>query len=83
MIRLNDIKVSVDYTSSEIKEAIVKKIGIKLNYIKSFDIVRRSIDARYSNVRFSLGLMVEATGFDEQINNNIDINLLNLQKQKK
>lgn len=79
MIALNDIKVSVDYTSAEIESTIAKKLNIKLSDIKSFDIVRRSIDARYNNVRFSMGLVVDARGFDQNINNYKDTNLLNFQ----
>ena len=53
MIKLNDIKVSVDYTSEEIKIAVARKLKIDPADITSFDIGRRSIDARDSNVRFS------------------------------
>ncbi|MBN2879330.1 MAG: FAD-dependent oxidoreductase [Clostridia bacterium] len=63
MIKLNDIKVSVDYTDSEIKKAAAIKLKIKENRIKSVDIVRRSIDARYFDVRFSLGIIADIEGY--------------------
>ncbi len=67
MIRLNDIKVSIDYTTEEIKSAIAKKLNIKSTNISSFEIVRRSIDARYNNVRFSLGVQADIKGLEENI----------------
>ena len=82
MIRLNDIKVSVDYTSDEIKKAIAKKLKIKTNDVLSFDIIRRSIDARYSNVRFSLGVLVDAEGFDKNIDESKNIDLFSFQDEK-
>lgn len=75
MIKLNDIKVSVDYNSQEIKSQIAKKLKCKPDNIKSVDIVRRSIDARYSNVRFSLGVSVLADGYDEKIKNNEELKI--------
>ena len=67
MIKLNDIKVCVDYTSEEIKKAAAKKLKIDVSDITSFDIVRRSIDARYNNVQFSLGVAVEAGGISGRL----------------
>jgi uncharacterized FAD-dependent dehydrogenase len=71
LIRLNDIKVSVDYTDDEIKEVVSNRLKIRPADIKSLDVVRQSIDARYNNVRFSLGLMVEAKGFEDRLDSNI------------
>jgi len=67
LIKLNDIKVSVDYTDDEIKQAVSQRLKIGTGEIKSLEIVRRSIDARYNNVRFSLGLMIEANGFEVKL----------------
>lgn len=67
MIKLNDVKVSVDYTNDEVKKAIAKKLNISVNNIKSFDVVRRAIDARYKNVRFSLGIAADISGVNEKI----------------
>ncbi|MEX1378149.1 MAG: FAD-dependent protein [Eubacteriales bacterium] len=74
MIKLNDIKVSVDYTDDEIKKAIAIKLKISANDIKSFDVVRRSIDARYKNVRFSLGISADIEGKDEHTNEDTQLN---------
>ena len=68
MIKLNDIKVSVNYTESEIKKAAAIKLKIKESRIKSIDIIRRSIDARYSDVRFSLGIMADIEGYEAKKN---------------
>ncbi len=61
---INDVKVSVDYTNEEIKKSISKKLNIKPSRITDFDIIRRSIDARYSNVRFSLSINATIKGED-------------------
>lgn len=67
MIRLNDIKVSVDYTDDEIKQFVSTRLKIRASEIKSLEVVRRSIDARYNNVRFSLGVMVDAKGLEDKL----------------
>lgn len=67
MIRLNDIKVSVDYTDDEIKQSVSKRLKIHTGNIKSLEVVRRSIDARYNNVRFSLGVIIEAKGIEDKL----------------
>jgi len=82
LIRLNDIKVSVNYNNNEVKKALANKLRININDVKSFDIVRRSIDARYNNVRFSLGVLADVKGFDEQIDESSHIKLIDLQKAK-
>lgn len=67
MIKLNDIKVSVDYTDDEIKKVVSKRLKVHIGEIKSLEVVRRSIDARYNNVRFSLGVMVDAKGIEDKL----------------
>lgn len=58
MYLINDIKVNIDYTDSDIKDAVSKKIGAK---ISSFIILKRAIDARRRPVKYVLNLAVEAT----------------------
>ena len=78
MIKLNDLKVSVDYTSEEIKKAAAGKLKINPADIKSFDIIRRSVDARYNNVRFSLAVLVQANAIDEKLANQSNQNISKL-----
>lgn len=58
MYLINDIKVNIDYTDSDIKDAVSKKTGAK---ISSFIILKRAIDARRRPVKYVLNLAVEAT----------------------
>lgn len=57
MYLINDIKVNIDYTDSDIKDAVSKKTGAK---ISSFIILKRAIDARRRPVKYVLNLAVEA-----------------------
>lgn len=58
MYLINDIKVNIDYTDSDIKDAVAKKTGAK---ITSFIILKRAIDARRRPVKYVLNLAVEAS----------------------
>ncbi len=78
MIKLSDLKVSVDYTSEEIKKAAAGKLKINPADIESFDIIRRSVDARYNNVRFSLAVLVQANAIDEKFANQSNQNISQL-----
>lgn len=57
MYLINDIKVNIDYTDSDIKDAVANKTGAK---ISSFIILKRAIDARRRPVKYVLNLAVEA-----------------------
>lgn len=46
MIRVNNIRLPLDYTDKTIRNKILKQLGIDINAIKSCSIFRRSIDAR-------------------------------------
>lgn len=56
MYLINDIKVNIDYTDSDIKDAVSKKIGAQ---ISSFIILKRAIDARRRPVKYVFNLAIE------------------------
>lgn len=56
MYLINDIKVNIDYTDSDIKDAVSKKTGAK---ISSFIILKRAIDARRRPVKYVFNLAIE------------------------
>lgn len=56
MYLVNDIKVNIDYSDSDILDAVYKKIGAK---ISSFKILKRAIDARRRPVKYVLNLAVK------------------------
>lgn len=57
MYLVNDIKVNIDYSDSDIIDAVFKKIGAK---ISSYKILKRAIDARRRPVKYVLNLAVES-----------------------
>lgn len=58
MYLINDIKVNIDYSDSDIIDAVYKKIGTK---ISSFKILKRAIDARRRPVKYVLNLAAQST----------------------
>ncbi len=60
MIRVNNIKLPVDYNDSTLKKSICRELRIDEKAIKSVSLFRRSIDARKKdNVRFIISADVE------------------------
>ena len=57
MIKINQIHCGLDETFS--KETIAKKIGCKTEDILSFEIERKSLDARKQNLYFSYSVLAE------------------------
>ena len=46
MLRLTDVKLPLDHPESAIRAAILVKLGISPEDLRSYDIVKRSYDAR-------------------------------------
>lgn len=57
MYLVNDIKVNIDYSDSDIIDAVFNKIGVK---ISSFKILKLAIDARRRPVKYVLNLAVQS-----------------------
>ncbi|MBQ4156406.1 MAG: hypothetical protein IJD90_06340 [Clostridia bacterium] len=49
MIKVNNVRLNPDYTDSDFKIAISKKLKIKPEDIKTFSILKKSLDARKKN----------------------------------
>lgn len=57
MYLVNDIKVNIDYSDSDIIDAVFNKTGVK---ISSFKILKRAIDARRRPVKYVLNLAAQS-----------------------
>ena len=64
MIRLSDLKLPLDHDDKALKHAVLKKLGIEGDALKSFTIFKRSYDARKKNA-ISLVYSVDADVLDE------------------
>jgi len=61
MLRLTEVKLPLDHPDSEIKAAILKRLGIAANDLVGYSIARRGYDARKPEaIRFVYTLDVEA-----------------------
>lgn len=49
MIRINNLKLKLSYTNSDIKNAAIKELRTNENAIENISLFRRSIDARHKN----------------------------------
>lgn len=68
MIRINNIRLSLDYTNSTIKRKISTQLRIDENAIKSCNIFRRSVDARKKdNINFLATVDVELSINEDKI----------------
>ena len=62
MLRLTEIKLSIDHCEDDLRTAIVERLGIKLKDLLSYTIFRRAIDARKrSSIHHIYTLDVEVT----------------------
>ena len=62
MLRLTEIKLSLDHCEDDLRTAIVERLGIKLKDLLSYTIFRRAIDARKrSSIHLIYTLDVEVT----------------------
>lgn len=60
MVRINQVKLPIDYNDQKIVEAISKKIGVSKGDVLSFKLVKRSLDARKRpNIFFNSTLDVQ------------------------
>lgn len=68
MIRINNIRLPLEYTNSTIKRKISKQLRIDENAIKSCNIFRRSVDARKKdNINFLATVDVELNINEDKI----------------
>ncbi len=68
MIRINNVKLKLDYADSDIKNAILKELRTSSGNIKDFSLFRRSIDARHKNdVHYIATIDVNVNSNEEKI----------------
>ncbi|QEK11283.1 NAD(P)/FAD-dependent oxidoreductase [Crassaminicella thermophila] len=70
MIRVNEVKLSLDEDISLLKEKIAKKIKIHPKEIISYKIFRESIDARRNNISFVYSVDVELKNEEKVLRKN-------------
>ena len=49
MIKVNNVKLQLNYNENDLVNAIAKKLKIDKNCINSFSIIKKSLDARKKN----------------------------------
>ncbi len=68
MIRINEIKLPLDYTDDDLKTAAAKSLGLENSKIKSITLVKRSIDARHKdNILFTASVDAETAADENNI----------------
>ena len=59
MIRINQLKLSIDYTEAQLVSAICNAMRIKPSDIKSYTVIKRSLDSRNKQLKYVLSAAVE------------------------
>lgn len=59
MIRINQLKLSIDYTEAQLVGAICNAMRIKPPDIKSYTVIKRSLDSRNKQLKYVLSAAVE------------------------
>lgn len=68
MIRINEIKTGLDYSSEELYKKAAKTLRIKSSDIKSLSIYKKAVDSRKKDdIKFVFSLDVEIDGDEEKI----------------
>jgi hypothetical protein len=84
MIRINEIKLSLDENESLLKQKAAKVLRLNEKYIKSLSIFKKSVDARKKDdVHFTYSVDIEITLDEEQIVNKCKSNKVMLVKPYK
>lgn len=70
MIRINNLRVQLDFDFSELKQLCTKKLGIDGRKIRSVRLSKKSVDARRKNdVHFIISVDIEAENEDKLLKN--------------
>lgn len=65
MLRINDIKLPLDYSEDDLKKIICQRLHIEEDDLKSFSVFKKSIDARKKdNIVFNISVDVETSIFE-------------------
>lgn len=84
MIRINNLKLPLDYNENDILKAVAKKLNINSKVIKSFSIFKRSLDARKKNdIKYILTVKVSLSCNENKIINKLKSkDVTSIKKQK-
>lgn len=67
MLRINELRLPLDYDDETLKKLTAKALGVSERKIRSVKLAKRSVDARHKNdVIFSAAVDAEVFGVDEQ-----------------
>ena len=81
MIRINNIKLPLDYTDETIKSRVCKELRINVNSVENISIFKRSIDARKKNdVHFTATVDVELNCNENSVVSKSKSNKVNIAK---
>ncbi|MEA5399844.1 FAD-dependent oxidoreductase [Synechococcus sp. BA-124 BA4] len=60
MLRLSELRLPLDHTDDELRQAVLKRLGLPARSLRALKLVRRSVDARNKDaIRFSYSLDLE------------------------
>lgn len=76
MIRISQIKLDIDHTQEDMKRSILKKIKISEKNLISYNIVKKSIDARKSQVQYIYTVEINVADEYKLVNKLKDINIV-------
>lgn len=63
MIRIDQLKLPINYSESDLKKAVVKVMGVSYSDVCGFELIKKSIDCRdKSNIKYVLSLAVKLAG---------------------
>ena len=63
MIKVDQIKLPIDYRDDDVKKGVAKALGVDFNDVRKYEIVKKSIDSRdKSKIRYVLSVAVSLDG---------------------
>ena len=75
MIKISNIKLPINYNDSDIVKSICKKAKINADVIRSFTLLKRSLDARHKNdIKYILSVKVELNTDEKAVFNHAKSN---------
>jgi len=66
MLRINQLKLPLDADIEELKTAAARRLGCRINDIRSLSLVRKAVDSRDKNNIFFVCNVLADTGLDER-----------------
>lgn len=83
MIKLNNLKLPIGYTKSNISQKVAKKLKINTNQILDISILKRSLDARKKdNIKFVLTVSVKIEGNEQKVIKKLKPNEASIYKEE-